>query len=242
MVALRGMMLLALAVTLALCVTGSDAFMSPTNTTQVRRLQESRPPSDSSLSQSEYDNLRGLLGNDTALTMLYRASRNGVTYGDMLDRVGNKTDLVIVIRNAQYVFGVYISEGIRLPAFDGSGMMPGWHGYGSDVWLFSLAGHYENATKWSPLQKIVLVASRRGFVPRRNARVTVGGLWLGNGNGWSRDDIRECTHFHGVSWGVPMPEGYMGALYHHSVLGGPYYVLGGSWDFTADELEILSVQ
>mmetsp|Transcript_24146 Transcript_24146/g.69663 ORF Transcript_24146/g.69663 Transcript_24146/m.69663 type:complete len:134 (+) Transcript_24146:332-733(+) len=94
--------------------------------------------------------------------MLYRSPWDGTRYGDMLTCVENKPNVVIVIRNAQYVFGAFISESIRLPAFDGTGMMPRWHGYESDVWFFSLAGHYENATKIEIDRKSqdVLVASQ----------------------------------------------------------------------------------
>ncbi|CEM19545.1 unnamed protein product [Vitrella brassicaformis CCMP3155] len=243
------MMLLGLAVTLALCVTGSNAFTSPTDTTQVRRLQ----PFGSSLSKSEYDDLCGLLGNNTTLTLLYKSSSAGTAYGDMLACVENKPNVVIVIRNAQYAFGAFISEGIRLPAFNSTtGMMPRWHGYESDVWFFSLAGHYENATKIEIDQQSqdVLVASQiwgnpmapcfGGLVPRYNARVVVGrDLSLGrslSGGCWplSTDDIRKGRQSTDAN---DVPEGYMGVTDENGNA-----LLGGSRQFIADEIEIFAVK
>ncbi|CEM33065.1 unnamed protein product [Vitrella brassicaformis CCMP3155] len=149
MVVLRGMMLLALAVTLALCLT-------PTSTThEVRHLQDTRPVG-TSLSQAEYEGLRGLLQatDDTNFTTLYRASVNGTTYSDLLDSVENKTDLAIVIRSRQNVFGVYIKDGIQTPANATES-----HYYKSEVLWFSLAGHFRHADRG---QAIAIVADREG--------------------------------------------------------------------------------
>ncbi|CEM35047.1 unnamed protein product [Vitrella brassicaformis CCMP3155] len=235
------MMLMALAVTLALCVAGSSGFVSLTKTTQVRRLQEG-PPAGSSLSESEYDGLRHLLEatNDTTLTTLYRASVDGTAYGDMLDRVENKTELVIVIRNAQYVFGVYIRDGIRLPDDP-----TGTHEYHPYMWWFSLAGHYSNPTKMrlTPPELDVEVAGREGgSVPSGSsvyARVYVGGGFMlgraGPDSGRPATDIRNCRS--SMWWGTVSAAGdYMG------VSVGSRALLGGSEVFVADEIEMLTVE
>ncbi|CEM21968.1 unnamed protein product [Vitrella brassicaformis CCMP3155] len=145
-------MLFALFLTLALCVTCSHAFREPTNTPQVRRQQDL--PANTKLSASEYDGLIGLLGNHSRLTSLYRASEHGGRFDDMLKRVGDKKRLAFVLRthNHQnknnYVFGFYMSESINVPPYPANSTA-----YESEVWWFSLAGHFRVPVKivdWRP--------------------------------------------------------------------------------------------
>ncbi|CEM21928.1 unnamed protein product [Vitrella brassicaformis CCMP3155] len=246
MVALRGMMLLALAVTLALCST-------PTSTThEVRRLQDTFPVG-TNLSQSEYEGLRGLLEakNDTKLTTLYRATWDGTFYGDLLDLVENKTDVVIVIRKDQYLFAVYIKDGIQTPA-NATKM----HIYKSEVSWFSLAGHFDTPTEiklWQSWQEIRVVGRVGDYCDRIpsawdiacGSRVLIGGrLMLGLNepyydDGWIDSGFQDIP----IEY---VPDGYEGVRGGNS--GDPtdrgdrkYAWLAGSFEFRADELEVLQV-
>ncbi|CEM18483.1 unnamed protein product [Vitrella brassicaformis CCMP3155] len=73
---------------------------------------------------------------------IYRSSRDGTSYADMLRCVGDNTSrIVFIIWKDQYVFGCYISGGLRLPD-DHNGVKMQW----CDVWYFSLAGHFARPT------------------------------------------------------------------------------------------------
>ncbi|CEM12819.1 unnamed protein product [Vitrella brassicaformis CCMP3155] len=148
-------------------------------------------PEGTSLTRQEYYDLLGLLGDHTMkLQSIYRSSRDGTTYSDVLRCVGGKTGLVFLIRKDQYVFGSFISAGIQPPDEPTSG-----HWYGCDVWDFSLAGHFPEPTKIDIDDKnqCVSVAGREGQV--NAASVEIGG-WLRLGREVGGDapaaDIRSC--------------------------------------------------
>ncbi|CEM27079.1 unnamed protein product [Vitrella brassicaformis CCMP3155] len=179
---------------------------------------------------SEYEALVGLLGmgNDTTqLTSLYRTSVQGTNYSDLLDNVGDAKPLIFVIRKDQYVFGVYISADIQEPDD-----LTTWRKYDSDVWWFSLAGHFTTPTKIEipEYRQWVEVAGREEDEVRGNMYIG-GGIILGAGptvNDPPAADIRSCNQSL-----FDMPEGYMGRDEEG------YPVLGGSLKFMADEIEVL---
>ncbi|CEM03385.1 unnamed protein product [Vitrella brassicaformis CCMP3155] len=175
--------------------------------------------------QDELDRLfTEWLGCNTKLRLLYRASRDGTKYDDLLRCVGDEWDLVFVICKDEYVFGVFISDGLQEPD-DPTARRK----YECDVWWFSLAGHFAQPTKIDIHRgyQCVYVAGRDGSVGR-GAKVEVGGyLELGHGHssGWPAADIRSCCQKIYSKW-------------------LPRFCTGGSFPspyFMADEIEILQV-
>jgi len=167
------------------------------------------------------------MGNDngTELTSLYRTSVHGTTYDDLLDSVGDAEPLVFVIRKGQYVFGAFINCGLELPDDPTD-----WHKYDCDVWYFSLAGHFPKPTKIDIDEgdHFVVVSGREGSLSGW-ANAEIGGrLYLG-----FRPYIRSCMQ---VTDSRYLPAGYTG---ERNEYGGAY--LGGSYDFIADEIEVLHV-
>ncbi|CEL98344.1 unnamed protein product [Vitrella brassicaformis CCMP3155] len=164
------------------------------------------------------------------LKLIYRASSDGSSYGDLLRCVGDASGLVFIIRKDKYVFGAFISAGIRLPD-DRKGKKK----YRCDMWHFSLAGHFaKGPTKMEGGNWPVYVAGREGTV--RGAKLLmVGGGWLelGYEGGAAADDIRSCCQ--GIPW-WDVPEGYVGV---RNGRGSAFF--GGSAYFMADEVEVLRV-
>ncbi|CEL98342.1 unnamed protein product [Vitrella brassicaformis CCMP3155] len=76
-------------------------------------------------------------GTGKSLRSLYRATRDGPSYGDLLRCVGDTKDLVFVVSKGEYVFGAFVSGGLQLPD-DPTGV----NEYDCDGWQFSLAGHF----------------------------------------------------------------------------------------------------
>ncbi|CEL98333.1 unnamed protein product [Vitrella brassicaformis CCMP3155] len=184
----------------------------------------------SSLSEAECAGLHSWLVpsvfDELGFTLLYRASRDGSSYADLLHCVGDNTGLLFIIRKDIYVFGVYISAGIQPPA-----KPTGVDGYECDMWHFSLAGHFaKGPTKLWECRQCVWVAGRGGTVD--GAKLGIGGfggcLWLGCG---AADDMRSCGH---SIWSLDVPEGYVGL---RSKRGRA--VFGGGEYFTADEVEVI---
>jgi len=169
------------------------------------------------------------LGPTTAgrLKLIYSASRDGPSYGDLLRCVGHARGLVFVIREDKYAFGTFISTGIRVPD-DPRGKTK----YECDVWHFSLAGHFRQLTKIAAKgRETVNVAGREGLTAA-GAKLEIGGC-LDLGCVPAADDIRSCYQF--IHSG-DVPEGYMGVRY-----GFANALFGGSRMFMADNVEVLSV-
>ncbi|CEM36482.1 unnamed protein product [Vitrella brassicaformis CCMP3155] len=191
------------------------------------------PPSGTPLSASEYEALVYLLGGDTTrLTSLYRMSVDGTTYGDLLDNVGDAKPLILVIKKDQYVFGVYVSAGIQEPDDPTSD-----HEYRSDIWWFSLAGHFDEPTKIEIPQENqgVTVAGRKWNAFGANMGIGGGILlgWSGTSDGPPSADIRSCYQYTRSEY---VPEGYMGVMDEEGDA-----LLGGSQNFIVNEIEVLSV-
>ncbi|CEM03594.1 unnamed protein product [Vitrella brassicaformis CCMP3155] len=226
-------MLLAFSLTLVLTLTPFVACRP-----QVRRVQAvDRVPVGSSLSQSEYDDLRRLLVNETRVESVYRSSVHGSSYSNMLRRVNTKDGLVFLIRKDDYVFGAFVGTGLYLPAVPEDYRVY-WSG---ETWHFSLAGHFSNATKIpvDERRRYIEVAGRKASGV--GANVVVGGrLWLGYGgldrpSGQDRPaaDIRRCLQYITKD---RVPAGYVGV---RDAYGDG--VFGGNGTFVADELEVLHV-
>ncbi|CEM33970.1 unnamed protein product [Vitrella brassicaformis CCMP3155] len=194
------------------------------------------PPVGSSLGVWEYYGLLGLIEGDERLRSVYRSSRDGTTYANLLRCVGDKTGLVFIIRKDMYVFGAFISDGIWEPDDPTD-----WHYYPCDVWQFSLAGHFKKPTKIEIRRdwQNVRVAGREEGCMLIDAKVYIGGhlyLYDGRCSGPGEDeqpaaDIRsccQCTHTDHV------PEDYMGRRNEYGTAH-----LAGSSDFMADEIEVL---
>jgi len=236
-------MLLALSVLLALCVACCHAFVRPRSTAQVRRLQVGLP-ANTSLSASEYEGLISLLGNDTNLTSLYRASVHGSTFDDLLDRVGDSEPLVFVVRKDQYVFGTSINCGIAL-AEERFGVTDPPDA--CEMWQFSLAGHFDVPTKiMAPFPKQRVFFGRADWSEGRLS-LTVRTICMGdcargvhfpNGS----NDTRSCFQRTAAAY---LPEGYMGVRETDGEAfmgerGSEYEAwFGGDRFFEADEVEVL---
>mmetsp|Transcript_15354 Transcript_15354/g.36494 ORF Transcript_15354/g.36494 Transcript_15354/m.36494 type:complete len:242 (+) Transcript_15354:187-912(+) len=218
----------------------------PAQQVQLRGLQVS-PPRNTSLSASEYEALLASMGGDTTtqVTSLYRTSVHGTTYGDLLDNVGDAKPLVFVVRKDKYVFGVYVSAGIQLPD-DPTDV----NSYRSDVWYFSLVGHFPQPTKIEipQVQLSVDVAGRNGSAVGANMYID-GHLWLGYG-GYSDGppavppaaDIRSCSQ--NAYSHISPSEGYMGTVFDdvfHDESYCPQHALlaGEAGSFMADEIVVL---
>ena len=169
-----------------------------------------------------------------------RASRDGTTYSDMLRCVGDKTRLVFVIRKDEYVFGAFISAGIELPDDP-----RGENKYLCDGWHFSLAGHFNKPTMMGQCGRTLRVAGREGIVPVVSvfrAKLVIGcylwlgykGLWWGYECSAAATDMRRCRQV--ISFEDDVPEGYVGVRDEDGDA-----VFGGSPDFMADDLEVLTV-
>ncbi|CEL94359.1 unnamed protein product [Vitrella brassicaformis CCMP3155] len=160
-------------------------------------------PLGSSLTESEFKALRGLIGGQVKLKSLYRTSLHGSTYDNLLRCVGDKTGLVFVVRKGEYVFGAFISAGLELPD-DPTGS----NRYDCDVWHFSLAGHFPQPTKIDISRLAQYVAGREGSLYGASVRIG-GGLRLGDdGSDWPAADIRSCFQSTDRN---EVPEGYVGA-------------------------------
>uniref|UniRef100_A0A7S1KE80 TLDc domain-containing protein n=1 Tax=Vitrella brassicaformis TaxID=1169539 RepID=A0A7S1KE80_9ALVE len=194
------------------------------------------PPEGTSLSASEYEGLVGLLvqegelgvlGNATTkLTPLYWTAAHGTAWRKVLVRVGDAEPLVFIIRKDNYVFGAFISDRLLLS----DDYPTDRREYESDVWLFSLAGHFPKPTKIDIDEgdHFVVVSGREGSLSGW-ANAEIGGrLYLG-----FRPYIRSCMQ---VTDSRYLPAGYTG---ERNEYGGAY--LGGSYDFIADEIEVLHV-
>jgi len=179
-------------------------------------------PEGTSLTHQEYYGLVGLLGDHTMkLRSLYRASRDGTTYGDMLRCVGDKTRLVFVIRKDEYVFGAFVSGGLKLPDDPTD-----WNAYDCDLWHFSLAGLFPQPTKIDidREKQHVYVAGRQEVY---GTKVRIGGyMWLGHSSEELTADMRSCRQNH------PGP---------NVLAGSGHACLGVSVEFMADDLEVLHV-
>ncbi|CEL98341.1 unnamed protein product [Vitrella brassicaformis CCMP3155] len=168
-------------------------------------------------------------GHTTSLRSLYRSSRDGPSYGDLLRCVGDTSGLVFVIRKDTYVFGAFIRAALELPHYP-----RGMNEYECDVWYFSLAGHFDTPTKMEG-SRMVGVAGREGTV-YGVAKLGIGRrfdrwLWLGY-EGGAADDMRRCRH------GVPsddVPGVYVGVRDEYDRA-----LFGCSIDFMADEVEVLT--
>ncbi|CEM02728.1 unnamed protein product [Vitrella brassicaformis CCMP3155] len=93
------------------------------------------------LTDEQQDALRGWV-DGRQLRLLYRASCDGSRYEDLLRCVRDAGPLVFVIRKDDYVFGGYMGDGLKLPEDP-----RGFDSYSSDLWHFSLAGHFDGPTK-----------------------------------------------------------------------------------------------
>ncbi|CEL94003.1 unnamed protein product [Vitrella brassicaformis CCMP3155] len=167
------------------------------------------------------------------LKLIYRASRDGPSYGDLLRCVNDASGLVFVIGKDKYVFGAFIRAGIRLPNDP-----RGNNTYICDVWHFSLAGHFiKGPTKMGDGWLPVHVAGREGRLPVHRAKLCIGGIGcsldLGCEDG-APADMRSCRHWLPSRY---VRDGYVG------VREGEYGIarFGGSEFFMADEVEVLTV-
>mmetsp|Transcript_16273 Transcript_16273/g.46304 ORF Transcript_16273/g.46304 Transcript_16273/m.46304 type:complete len:279 (+) Transcript_16273:2488-3324(+) len=179
----------------------------------------------SSIGLSYVTHVAQWLGGDITLTLIYRASSHGSTYGHLLHCVGDRRGLVFVIRKDKYVFGVYMSAGIQLPHDP-----KGYNDYSCYVYDFSLSGHFEKPTKMLDDRRLVYVAGREGTVGKLRIDGIGGCLCLGYG---TADDMRSCRQ------SIPrqyVPEGYVGVRDDRGNA-----VFGGSEHFMADEIEVLHV-
>jgi len=170
------------------------------------------------------------------LKLIYRASRDGSSYGDLLRCVSDASGLVFVIRKGKYVFGAFISDHIQVPLD-----YKGGHFYSCDGWDFSLAGHFaKGPTKLEEGSRDVGVAGREGQVDN-GSKLNIG-WWLSLGygtparlgcEGGAADDMRSCSQF------IPhydLPDGYEGVRHERGRA-----LFGGSEEFMADEVEVLTV-
>ncbi|CEM36858.1 unnamed protein product [Vitrella brassicaformis CCMP3155] len=178
----------------------------------------------SGLSSTECASLHSTLApgmwDECKFTLLYRASRDGAGYGDLLRCVGNTKGLVFLIRKDKYVFGVYTSAGIQLPDDPRSFSSA----YMCDVWRFSLAGHFETPTRMGG-GRGVHVAGPEGTVG--GAKLEIDELYFGVRSG----NMRSCCHR------IPrshVPDGYVGVRNEYG-----WAVFGGSEFFMADEVEVI---
>ncbi|CEM31378.1 unnamed protein product [Vitrella brassicaformis CCMP3155] len=165
--------------------------------------------------------------NGNKLSLIYRATRDGPSYADLLRSVGDASGLVFVIHNGQYVFGAYVSGGLQLPDDQ-----RGNNRYSCDVWHFSLSGHFaKGPTKVEGGKRAVWVAGREGTVSGGKLVIALR-LWLGY-KGGAPDDMRSCRHF---TFSDDVPAGYVGVRdeYGDALFGGSEY-------FMADEVEVLTV-
>ncbi|CEM33992.1 unnamed protein product [Vitrella brassicaformis CCMP3155] len=191
---------------------------------------------DTSLSESQYSSLLGLLGNpNMKLASIYRSSRDGSRYEDLLRCVGDKTGLVIIIRKGKYVFGVYISAGLQEPDDPTDTRR-----CECDILYISLAGHFATPTKIDLRGGLRGCGGQAVFVTGREGsaggtRVYVAGcLWMGcESDEGPAVGICRCEQYTN-SWNVPA--GYTG---ERNSTGDA--LLAGEESFHADEREVLHV-
>ncbi|CEM34027.1 unnamed protein product [Vitrella brassicaformis CCMP3155] len=170
------------------------------------------------------------LGRATELKVLYRSSHHGVTYGDLLDRVGAEKPLAVIIHKDQYHFGVYIKGGLQLPDDPSKSRTTECR-----VWYFSLTDHFGQPTKIDidPRLQFVEVAGREGSV--NSGCVSIGGrLQLGVAHcGRPAGDLFSCCQ---LTPSCYVPAGYMGLTNSRGDA-----LLGGSELFHADAIEVFHV-
>jgi len=190
----------------------------------------------SSLRLWEYEGFCLLLGDrQKKLESLYRASVHGSAYRDLLRLVGNKINLIVLIRKDRYVFGAYTSKGLQPPA-DATGS----NLYRCNVWPYSMIGHFGKVTKiFIPRKHQLVYVDGQSGAAGGVAHIKIGDyvadhfLWLGydgQGNG-AAADIRSCGQRSARQY---VPDGFRGKRDDKGRA-----LFGGSELFVADELEIL---
>ncbi|CEM27972.1 unnamed protein product [Vitrella brassicaformis CCMP3155] len=132
---------------------------------------------------------------ECSLSLVYRATRDGCRYADLLRCVDDAKGLVFVIRKDEYVFGACMADGIKLPETP-----TGKKKYETIVWHFSLPSPSDKPAKMMQCRQQVCVAGREGagFGMRAKLRIGgCGGLWLGYGcyRSGPTDDLRSCQQF-----------------------------------------------
>ncbi|CEL95756.1 unnamed protein product [Vitrella brassicaformis CCMP3155] len=172
---------------------------------------------------------------EITFTLLYRASHDGATFGDLLRCVGDTKSLVFAVRKGGCLFGAYISDGVKLP--DGPTAV---NSYSCDAWQFSLADHFNTPTKidFPRYRKRVEIAAREctvdGAVAIGDGQGLKAQLCFGYGrrDGAFGADMRSC--YQNICRDF-LPEGYQGAR------GDGHAFFGGGAQFMADELEVIRV-
>mmetsp|Transcript_23854 Transcript_23854/g.58972 ORF Transcript_23854/g.58972 Transcript_23854/m.58972 type:complete len:236 (-) Transcript_23854:351-1058(-) len=175
------------------------------------------------------------------LRLLYRSTHDGPSYGDLLRCVGSTKGLVFVVRKNQYVFGAYISEGIKLPD---APML--YNRYECGGWQFCLAGNFDTPTKVEVPQAHVYVAGSEG------AGEICGNISIEGSQGYtkfsflclgySETDMRFSADMRFCCQGIDvreLPTGYRGHVYEPDLFPCTAGFSGSHTRFLADELEVL---
>ncbi|CEM22863.1 unnamed protein product [Vitrella brassicaformis CCMP3155] len=191
----------------------------------------------SSLRRKQLDQLEEWLGPDKTLRPVFRGTKEEWDEDAFFDIMENSTGpVVLLVRRNEYIFGCYIEAGIRAPE-DGNDV----HKYDTDVWFFSLAGHFDDpAARKIPIPKWrqQVVVARRGDESLGSAlKVGHDYLCIGTRETWNEPDwIRSCQQAFPEKEFLCDDDEYQGETdYDDDVL------LGGATVFEADEIEVLQV-
>ncbi|CEL98008.1 unnamed protein product [Vitrella brassicaformis CCMP3155] len=184
------------------------------------------------------------LATGDSLRVIYRAARDGPSYGDLLHRVGDSKRLVLVVKKEHYVFGAYMSDAIKPPDDPRA-----FNHYECDVWEFSLAGHFDQPSRWpvemamgEGRQSVGVAGWRSPHWPKlcigwgmRIGTFDRKGIYFDRKGNYlsSSDDVRSCSH---AIVSRRIPEGYVGVRDERGDA-----LLGGSEHFMADDVEVLLV-
>ncbi|CEM19311.1 unnamed protein product [Vitrella brassicaformis CCMP3155] len=177
---------------------------------------------------------------DRQLKLLYKMSRDGAAYTDLLNGVGDASGLLFVIQDGStHKFSAFIDGPLAQPAD------PTRHKVSRcPISLYSISGAYDAPTKIPlPAEKpqSVAVAGREGAVlgssGQSSGNVYIGEmgaavLWLGKAEPGPAADLRSC---HVWVTEAHLPPGYRGAMDEGKG------ILATDKNFTATEIDVLSL-
>ncbi|CEM29686.1 unnamed protein product [Vitrella brassicaformis CCMP3155] len=174
---------------------------------------------------------------DARLRLLYRSTRDGDSFADLMGKVGSAHGLLFAVKNRSNKFGVFFDGSLNQPSDPTSTQTTR-----GELFFFSLSGSFPQPTQIHPPQgrQRVEVAGRDGAVLSNSgtisSKIFIAGakLWLG----FSRSSTPSPSILSCHQW-IPediTPPGFTG-----TVLSDGDNILADRLDFTADVIEVYQV-
>jgi len=189
-----------------------------------------------------------------SVRVLYRGGEHGWALSKLLECVGDAKGLAFIIRKDEYLFGCHVDGGLTPPA-DSTTV----NTYECPVFFFSLEGHFDEGCTKIPIaanRHRVWVAGTDAFdtanmgkaklvigkALHQSYRLTNGYLRFAHTMANAGDGADESTDLRSCLQGIAhydVPDGYEGAV--SDTFDGDA-VLGGSYHFQIDDVEVLHTE